>query len=43
MNLFKKIKNEKVREYAYAIWLCILLYIVLAFADFKTGFQYAGF
>lgn len=33
----------KAKEYLEAIILFMLLYAVLALADFGTGFQYAGF
>lgn len=43
MNIFFWIKNEKLRDNLEVVWLAILLIIVLTFADFGSGFQYAGF
>ncbi len=35
--------NDYLKELLLALWLFLLIYIVLAFADFGTGFEYSGF
>jgi len=35
--------KNRLKEIMFALWLCFLLYLVLAFADFGTGFEYSGF